>query len=80
MMDRSQPQVALGGSEGVLRLGELDVELPELLRVASVPVGAEKVTAACMECPLRTLPLLPDRHRETRTVFSLPFFHGNIKE
>jgi hypothetical protein len=51
MIDRPQPQVALGGPEGVLRLGELDVELPQLFRICSRPVRPQQVTAARRERP-----------------------------
>ena len=43
--DRAQPQIALGGAKRSFGLGELDVPLPQLLRVAFRVVGAQQVRA-----------------------------------
>lgn len=60
MEDGSHAEIVLCGAKRVLNLGQLDVGIPDGLRVGLLPVGTEDVGAPCFQRPLISFLVLLD--------------------
>lgn len=80
MINWTQPQIALGGTEGIFSLCKLDIELPYLFGIPAISVGPKQIAAACLKHPISAMFVFSDRDSEPGTLLILSLLHLDFKE